>query len=80
LVTQAGNATWLKNIAAEEIGIVLREILVFQSQSYVLLTQLVQTQKQLLTATVMSNTLMIQNNRQNEAYLAAKAQGVTPSG
>ena len=79
LVSQASNANWIANIASEELGKVLRQILVFQSQSYVLLTQLVQTQKQLLTATVMTNTLLIASNRTNECVMAAKAQGIAPN-
>jgi hypothetical protein len=79
LVAQASNANWIANIASEELGKVLRQILVFESQSYVLLTQLVQTQKQLLTATVMTNTLLIASNRTNECIMAAKAQGIAPN-
>jgi hypothetical protein len=79
LVAQASNANWIANVASEELGKVLRQILVFESQSYVLMTQLLQTQKQLLTATVMTNTLLIANNRTNECILAAKAQGISPN-
>ena len=78
LIAQASNSAWLIQVASEEIGKVLREILIFQSQSYVLLSQLLQTQKQLLTATVMTNTLLILNNRINENYMTAKAQGAAP--
>ena len=79
LVTQASASTWIAEIGSEELGKVLRQILVFQSQTYVLLTQLVQTQKQQLTATVMTNSLLILNNRINENYLAARAQGIAPT-
>lgn len=78
LKEQASSSNWLSIIASEELGKVLRETLMFQSQSYVLLSQILQTQKQLLTATVMTNTLLIANNRINEAYLAGKAQGISP--
>jgi|GEM_PF-1174133 hypothetical protein len=77
LIAQASNSNWIANIASEELGKVLRQILVFQSQTYVLMTQLLQTQKQLLTASVMTNTLLIANNRTNECVMAAKAQGIS---
>ena len=78
LITQASSTDWISQIASEEIGKVLRQMLIFQSQSYVLLTQLLQTQKQLLTATAMTNTLLILNNRVNESYITSKAQGIAP--
>lgn len=80
LTTQASNSNWTKKVASETVGEVLRQILLFQSQTYVLLTQLVQTQKQLLTASIMTNSLLIANNRMNEIYITSKAQGVMPQG
>lgn len=80
LVKQASDsANWLAPVAAEEIGKVLRQILIFESQSYVLTTQLLQTQKQLLAAQVMTNALLIANNQTNEGIMLAKAQGIRPS-
>lgn len=79
LVKQASDGNWITEIGSETLGKVLRQILIFESQSYVLLTQLVQTQKQQLTAAVMTNSLLILNNRTNENYMAAKAQGIAPT-
>lgn len=76
LVEQASSSAWLLSVTTEELGKVLRQILIFQSQTYVLLTQLVQTQKQLLTATVMTNSLLIANNQLNEMVLVSRASGV----
>jgi hypothetical protein len=75
LIPQASNSTWLAQVASEELGKVLRQLLVFQSQSYVVLTQLLQVQKQLLAATAMNNTLLIANNSQNEKLLLGNASG-----
>lgn len=80
LLGQASNSDWIANIATEELGKVLRQILMFESQSYVLMTQLVQAQQQQLTAQVMTNTLLIQNNLSNENYMMSKAKGVRPTG
>lgn len=78
LITQASDSTWMATIATEKLGQVLRQILMFQSQSYVLLTQLVQLQKQSLTAQVMTNSLIIAGYQNNETLMVAKAQGVAP--
>lgn len=59
LVAKASGSDWFTKIASEEIGVVLRQILMFESQNYVLNTQLLQTQKQLLTAQVMTNGILI---------------------
>lgn len=80
LVTQASDATnWMAKVASENIGWVLRQLLLYQSQSLVLMTQLVQTQKQIATASAMTNTLFIANNTQWEGLLVSKAQGVKPT-
>lgn len=80
LINQASNSTWLAQVATEELGKVLRQILMFESQNYVILTQLLQTQKKLLTAQVMTNSLLISNNLPMENLLVSNAQGVPPTG
>jgi hypothetical protein len=80
LISEASSAAWLATISSEEIGKVLRQILMFQSQNYLLMTQLIQTQKQLLTAQVMGNSLAVVMNQDKENYLATKAQGLKPLG
>lgn len=69
------NVNWLTQVASENIGIVLRQILMFDSESYVLLTQLLQTQKQMLTAQVMTNTMLMLVSKQYEDIAVKKAAG-----
>ena len=77
LISQATNSkTWFAQVASENIGIVLRQILLFESQTFVLLSQLVQTQQQLLTAQVMTNTLLISANQPAEDLMVSRARGL----
>lgn len=80
LIAEASGSAWLLQITTEELGKVLRHILLFDSQSYVLLSQLVQLQRQQLAAQAMTNTLLITNNGMNESLLLSKAQGVRLGG
>lgn len=80
LVSQATGSTWLTSIGSEEIGKVIRQILLYQSQSYVLMSQIAQTQKDILTALVLANTLQIQGNQDKESALVTKAQNIKPAG
>lgn len=66
-------------IASENLGIVLRQMLLFQSQIFLLLTQQIQLQRQQLATQSMNNTLLVLSNSMNESYLASKAQGVKPA-
>jgi hypothetical protein len=74
LISQATDSQWLVNIGGEELGKVLRQILMFNSQSYVLLAELLKTQRQLLTAQIMNNTLIIMANQMNEHVLESRAR------
>lgn len=78
LISQASNSDWISKIATEDLGIVLRQLLMFESQNYVLTTQLLQTQKQLLAAQVMTNALTIMTQQNAEDLLVSNAQGVKP--
>lgn len=73
LVNQASASNYLALVAGEDVGRVLREILIFNSQTYVLLTQLVQIQRQQLIAQTMTNSLLIINNQPNEVVISSKA-------
>lgn len=79
LISQATSGTWLAAVATEELGLVLRQTLMFLSQSYILLTQLLQTQKQMLAAQVMTNALVITGNQGTENQMLTKAQGLRPT-
>ncbi len=78
LTAQASDSSWIAQIATEELGKVLRQILMYNSQNYVLLTQLVQTQRLALSAQAMTNALLILGNQNTEVLLVSKAQGVKP--
>lgn len=80
LIQTAGNDNWFTQVAGESIGIVLRQILMFSSQTYILMSQLLDTEKKLLETQAMSNTLLILLNQQNEDILIRKATGSMPSG
>ncbi|MBX3709927.1 MAG: hypothetical protein KIT56_10780 [Gammaproteobacteria bacterium] len=80
LVTQATDPqNWFAQVASENIGFVLRQILLYQSQTFVLLTQLIQLQKQMVTAQAMTNSLLIAANQVNENLMVSSAQGVQPT-
>ena len=72
---QASSASWFTQIASENIGVVLRQILLYNSQTYVLLTELLETQKKMLAAQAMNNALIVAVNQTNEDTLYTKAQG-----
>lgn len=72
--------TWFSKIASEDIGIVLRQILLFQSQNFALMTESIKVQKQLLYAQAMNNSLLILLNYNNEDLLVRRAQGTMPAG
>lgn len=79
LINQATTSTWFSQVSTEKIGWVLRQILMYQSQTYVLFTQMLQYQKQMVTAQVMTNATLIAANQQNEGMWVAYAQGVQPT-
>lgn len=76
LLTQATDSKWLATIGSEDLGKVIRQILIFQSQTYVLLSQIFEIEKQMLTAQVMSNSLLIINNSANEDAVVPRAMGI----
>jgi hypothetical protein len=78
LVTQASSPSWFTQVGSESIGIVFRQILLYNSQVFVLLTRLLDVEKQILTAQAMTNTLLITLNSANEDILVKKASGVIP--
>lgn len=80
LINQASSSSWLAEIATEDLGKLLRQILLFESQAYVLQTQALQIQKQILTSQTMTNTLLIMNNYDNEMQMMRKAKGLQPRG
>jgi hypothetical protein len=77
LIARASQSSWLAQIATEELGKVMRDILLFQSQNYVLMSKLVDLQKQTLIAQVMTNSLLVATNQGAEPKLLTDALGVT---
>lgn len=75
LIQQATNPNWFTQVASEKLGVVLRQILLFDSQSYVLLSQMQETQKQALAAQAMTNSLLILINQNSNYLLLQRAQG-----
>lgn len=73
LITEASESSWLAQIATEELGKVLRDILLFQSQNYVLMTKSIELQKQQLTAQVLTNSLLVSTNTLSEVTMFQKA-------
>ncbi|MDR3492923.1 MAG: hypothetical protein P4M12_12955 [Gammaproteobacteria bacterium] len=73
LIQQASSSDWFSQVATEEIGIVLRQILMYNSQMFIIMTQQLDAQKQLLTAQAMNNTLLILSNQTGESFLINKA-------
>ncbi|MFZ2315188.1 MAG: hypothetical protein WAW86_05975 [Gammaproteobacteria bacterium] len=79
LIQQASDPTkWFAKIASEEIGIVLRQILMFESQSFVLLSEMLKIEKQSLYAQAMTNSLLALSTATTEDMLIRKAQGSMP--
>jgi len=79
LLTDASDSVkWFKYVSAEPLGIVLRQILMFESQTYVLISRMLEVQKQLLTSQVMTNSLLILLNQPNETQLVQRALKPSP--
>ncbi len=78
LIQQANDSNWFTQIASENLGIVLRQILLYNSQTYVLLAQLLETQKKLLVSQTMNNALLIAVNQEAENRIYSKASGQLP--
>jgi hypothetical protein len=73
LIQQASGSDWFAQVASENIGIVLRQMLMYNSQIFTLLTQLLQTQKQMVAELAMTNTLIVIGDQFSENQLIQKA-------
>jgi len=79
LIAQASDpTTWFTKVGSENIGFVLRQLLIYQSQIFILLTESLKLQKQMVTAQVMTNTLLIATNQTNENMMLSYAMGERP--
>lgn len=77
LLQKASNSDWFAQIASDHMGVILRQILMYNSQIFVIMTQLLKTQNQLLSAQAMTNTLLVMGNQFTENQLIMKAKGQT---
>lgn len=73
LMQQASGSTWFTQVASENLGVVFRQMLMYNSQLYVLMTQMLQTEKQLLATLAMTNTLIVIGDQFPEGQLLQKA-------
>lgn len=75
LKNYATNNKWLAHVNEEQsIGVILRQLLLFTSQMYVISLQSLETQKQLLAAIAMTNSLVILGNGYYEGTLVDKTK------
>jgi hypothetical protein len=81
LINQASDpANWFAIITNESIGAVLRQMLMYQSQSYIVQTQILQNQKMQLAAAAINNTLLMLSSQASEGLLVRKAVAPLPGG
>lgn len=79
LIQQATDpSTWFAKVSSENIGFVLRQLLMYQSQVFVLMTQMIQLQQQALNAQAVNTAVAIAGNQLNEASLVGYAKGKQP--
>jgi hypothetical protein len=79
LITQATDQEkWFAQISSESIGFVVRQLLLYQSQVFVLLTQSIQLQTQMLAAQAINNALLIATTQVNENQLLRNAERAQP--
>lgn len=80
LIQQASDTKdWFAEVSSESIGYVMRQILLYQSQIFLLLTESLQTQKQIASAVAMNTAVLIAINNTNESVAVAYAQGEQPT-
>lgn len=79
LLAFATSSDFFSKIATEELGRVLRQILLFTSQTFVVNAELQKNLKEMVAAQAMTNTMLIKLNELNEFNLAKNAKGKDPS-
>jgi hypothetical protein len=73
LLQQASTSDWFATVASEQIGFVLRQMLMYSSQSFVLQSQLLQIEKEVAMTQAMTNTLIMANGAFTETTLLRNA-------
>lgn len=79
LLAFATSSDFFSKIATEELGRVLRQILLFTSQTFVVNAELQKNLKEMVAAQAMTNTMLIKLNELNEFNLAKNAKGKDPA-
>lgn len=69
LIQQASNSDWFAKIASENIGFVLRQLLMYTSQQLVVSSEILKSEREMVAAQTMTNTLVIIGNQFNEKML-----------
>lgn len=59
LIAQSSSSDWFKNIATEPLRLVLRQMLMYDSQIYVQLSRLVELQREQIAMQAMANTMTV---------------------
>jgi hypothetical protein len=75
LLAEARDPNAAAAVATEDIGVVVRQLLLVERQNLVLLSDLLKTEKQLLAAQAMTNGLLVSTNTGTESQLLLKAAG-----
>jgi len=77
LIQQSTNSNWVTSVATNDLGWVLRQTLLFNSQTYVLMDQILLMNKQIAASLAMANALLVANSLFASPSLVTKAQGGT---
>ena len=75
LITQSSNSAWFTSVITNDLGWVFRQLLLYSSQTYVLMDKLIQIQKEMSASLAMTNTLIIANSQLQASQLLTAAQG-----
>lgn len=75
LIDQSSNSSWFVNVVSHDLGWVLRQILLYSSQNYILLSQLLEVTKQIAATSAMTNTLLIVSNGLQSEHALKDARG-----
>jgi hypothetical protein len=81
LIFQASDPKqWFAVITNESIGAVLRQMLMYESQTYVLTVQMLQEQKKMLAAQTINTAMAVAAGSAGEGLLLSRAIAATPGG
>lgn len=59
MIDMLSGKDWFEKVASENLGVVLRQILLCNSQMYLLMLRMLDTEKQIVTSQAMNNTLIL---------------------